>query len=87
MYRVYYPAFYVKKSLGVIYREYCLVNLKYKLLACSKKPYKSRTNRGRSKGLSRAALPSINSKMGRKKGKRGKRGSSSSTRSTRLVST
>ena len=84
MYRVYYLAFYTKRSLGAIYGEYRLVNLKYKLPTRPKKPYKSRAGRGKSKGLSRAAPPSIGSEMGKKKGKRGKRGNSN-TKSVRLV--
>ena len=87
VYKVYYPAFYTKRSLGVIYREYHLVNLKYKLPICLKKPCKSHTSRGRGKGLSRTAPPSTSSKMGGKKSGRGKRGNSSNTKSTRLVFT
>ena len=88
MYRVYYFAFYTKRSLGAIYRECRLVNLKYELLACPKKPYKSRANRGRGRGLGKTAPPFASSKIGGKKGKRGRRGSSSSSaKSTRLVST
>ena len=86
MYRVYYFAFYTKRSLGAIYREYRLVNLKYELPTHPKKPYKSYTNKNRGRGLGRAAPLSINSKIGRKKGGRGKRGNNNSTKSTRLVS-
>ena len=82
--RVYYPAFYAKRSLGAIYREYRLVNLRCELPARLKKPYKSRAGRGKSRGLNGAAPPSTSSEMGRKKGGRGKRGNSS-TKSTRLV--
>ena len=87
MYRVYHFAFYTKRSLGAIYRECYLVNLKYKLPARPKKPYKSCTGRGRNKRLSKTALPSISGEMGKKKSRRGKRGSSGNTKSTRLVST
>ena len=86
MYRVYYFAFYTKRSLGAIYREYCLVNLRCELPTCPKKPYKSYTSRNKSRGLSRVAPPSTGSEMGGKKGRRGKRGNNS-TKSTRLVST
>ena len=72
MYRVYHPAFYTKRSLGAIYKKYHLANLKCKLLTCPKKPYKSRTGKGRGKGLNRTAPPSTNSKMGGKKGKKSK---------------
>ena len=87
VYRVYYPAFYTKRSLGAIYREYCLANLKCKLPTRPKKSYESHTNRGRGKRLGKAAPPSVSSEMGKKKDKRGRRGSSSSTKNTKLVFT
>ena len=89
VYRVYYSAFYTKRSLKAIYREYYLANLRYKLPTRPKKPHKSHTGRGKGKGLNKTAPPSTGSKMGRKKGKRGKRGSSrgKSSGSTKLVST
>ena len=87
MYRVYYFAFYTKRSLGAIYREYRLVNLKYKLFAHLKKPYKSYTSRGKGKGLNKTVLLFINSEMGKKKSRRGKRSNNSSTKNTKLVFT
>ena len=87
MYRVYYSAFYAKRSLRAICKECRLANLKYKLPACPKKPYKSYAGRDRGRGLGRAAPPSIGGEIGKKKGRRGRKGNNSSTRSTKLVST
>ena len=87
VYKVYHPAFYTKRSLGAIYREYYLVNLKYKLPTHPKKPHKSHAGRDRGKGLGKAAPPSTSSKMGGKKGRKDKRGNSSNAKSTRLVFT
>ena len=87
VYKVYYPTFYTKRSLGAIYRKYRLVNLKYKLLARPKKPHKSHASRDRGRGLNRAAPLSISNKIGKKKGRKGKRGGNSSIKSTRLVFT
>ena len=56
-----------------MYREYHLVNLKYKLFTRPKKPYKSYTSRGRSRGLGKTAPPFTGGEMGRKKGRRGKK--------------
>ena len=52
-----------------------------------KKPYKSRTSRGKGKGLGGAAPPFIGGKIDRKKGRRGRRGSSrgGGNRSIKLV--
>ena len=54
-----------------------------------KKPYKSHASRGKSRGLGKAAPPSISSKMGKKKGGRGRKGNNrgKSGKSIRLVST
>src|SRR6266567_2644399 len=86
VYRVYYSAFYAKRSLRAIYREYHLVNLKYKLPACPKKLYKSCAGRGNGRGIGGAVPPSAGGEISGKKGGRGRRGSSS-TRSVGLVST
>ena len=67
--RVYYSTFYTKRSLGAIYREYRLVNLKCKLPARLKKPYKSCTSRGKNRGLGGVALPFTSSEIGKKKGR------------------
>ncbi len=86
VYRVYYPAFYARRSVGATYRECCLVNQRCKLPPRPKKLCKSRAGRGKCRGLGGAAPPFIGSKMGGKKGGRGRRGTRG-TRGTRLVST
>ena len=87
VYRVYHPTFYTKRSLGAIYREYRLANLKYKLPTYPKKPHKSRAGRGKSRGLDKTAPPFIGGEIGKKKSKKNKKGNSNNTRSTRLVFT
>ena len=87
MYRVYHFTFYAKRSLGAIYSKYRLVNLKCKLLARPKKPYKSYTSRGRGRGLGGVAPPFIGGKIGGKKGERDGRGNNNSIESVRLVFT
>ena len=75
VYRIYYPAFYARRSVRAAYRECCRANKRYKLPPWPKKPYKSRASRWKGKGLGGAALPSTGGKIGGR-GRRGKRGSS-----------
>ena len=85
MCRIYYPAFYTRRSLGASYREYCRANKKYKLPPQPKKPRESRAGRGKGRGLRGAAPPSAGSKMVRR-GRRGRRGSSRGAGISRIVS-
>ena len=74
VYRVYYPAFYARRSVGAIYRECCQVNEMCKLPPWPKKPRESRAGPGKGRGLGLlggAAPPSIGGEMGGKKGGRG----------------
>jgi len=74
VYRVYYPAFYARRSVGAIYRECRQANKRCELPPQPKKPHESRASRGKGRGLSPlggTTPPSTGSKMGRKKGRRG----------------
>ena len=76
MCRIYYSAFYARRSLGAAYRECRQVNKRCELPPRPKKPRESQAGRGKGRGLGLlggAAPPSIGSKMGEKKGGRDKR--------------